>query len=325
MGKETKMDIVSTGQLKAQSISLQVSDRTRCNGSCKCCISRTTPNTAGLDEGGIKICDVADVEKGLDFAKRIGATHAILTGKAEPTQENPGYIYNLIKTCRDRGFLVDMHTNGFLLQDHIKSRHTLHALKQAGLTMVTFSIFHHLPNRHEELTGLKVDFPTLIKEANCLGLLVRCSLVLAKSSIGTTDDVLEFIRTMGDYGVHMVVVRELWLPTIRGNINKEVYEWNYANLVKLYEVSNQFSDMAKLKHKSIVWYQTPILELAPLPWGAKVFAMEGEGCFKDEEHGVNITFALCEENDKGPVMKSIVHKPNGHGYRNWDFNANILY
>jgi len=317
------VEIVSTGQLKAQSISVQVSDRTLCNGSCKCCISRTTPNTAGLKPAGIKKCDMENVHKGLDFAKQIGATHAILTGKAEPTQETPGYIYHLITAARSKGFLVDMHTNGFLLQDHIKSGFGLAALKMAGLTMITFSIFHHDPDKHREIAGLKVDFPALIKEANRLGLLVRCSLVLAKSSIGTMEGVLGFIRAMGEYGVHMVVIRELWLPTIRNGINKEVYEWNHANLVKLYDISNKFDDMAKLRNRSVTWYETPVYELAPLPWGAKVYAMEG--CFTDKEHGVNVTFALCEENDKGPVMKSIVHKPNGHGYRNWDFNGNILY
>ena len=313
------MNIVSTGQLKAQSISLQVSDRVLCNGSCKCCISRTTPNISGP---GLEatLCDMKDVKKGLDFGKRVGITHAVLTGKAEPTQERAGYIYNLISACRNRELLVDFHTNGYLLQSNIKSGFVLAGLKAAGLTMITFSVFHHDPAKHHDITGLHVGFEGLIREANRLGLLVRCSLVLSKSGISTMDGVLEYIRHLGELGVHMVVIRELWIPTICGNINKEVYEWNQKNVVKLYEISNTFGDMAKTK----TWYgDMPIYELAPLPWGARVFAMEG--CFKDEHHGVNITFALCEENDKGPVMKSIVHKPNGHGYRNWDFNANILY
>lgn len=317
------MNIVSTGQLKAQSISLQVTDRTRCNGSCRCCISRTTPNTSGMS-GDIKECGMDDIKRGLTFAKRVGATHAILTGKAEPTQERPGYIYYLMTACRAHGFLVDLHTNGYLLQNHIKSGFMLPELKTAGLTMITFSVFHHNADIHRTITGLSVGFEDLIKEANRIGLLVRVSLVLTKEGIGTFNDVLEFIKYMGNLGVHMVVIRELWIPEFRaGDFNEDVYKWNKANLIKLYEISNEFRDLATRAHQDIGWEQNPVYQLAPLPWGAEVYAMEG--CFDDAEHGVNVTFSLCEENDKGPVMKSIVHKPNGHGYRNWDFNGNILY
>jgi hypothetical protein len=272
-------------------------------------------------------CSLNDVEKGLHFAKRVGATHAILTGKAEPTQEPEKYISDLIYTCRSERFLVDMHTNGFLLQNNIGGDYTLKRLAKAGLTMITFSVFSDDLAVHRDITGLMVDFESLIREANRLGLLVRVSLVLSQAGVGNYNDVIEFIHHFGNLGVHMVVIRELWIPSHAAMIGKEcaakVFEWNKANLVKLHEIVPHFEDMASKAHKSIVWAAAPIYRLAPLPWGAPVFAMEG--CFDDPEHGVNVTFALCEENDKGPVMKSIVHKPNGHGYRNWDFNANILY
>lgn len=305
--------------LKAQSISIQVSNRTLCNGGCKCCISRTTPNTPGMDENK-KLVSSASLKKGLDFAEKLGATHVILTGKAEPTQEPSTYLHGLASKSSDRGFLVDMHTNGFLLQPG-KSKHNLKNLCVYGLTMITFSIFSHDPVVHKNITGLDVDFDNLIREANSLGLLVRVSLVLTKSGIGTVPNVLSFIKHMGNLGVHMVVIRELWLPAsiAPGEQSKAVYEWNNNNLIKLSCVSEPFRELSKLSHKG----QYPMYELAPLPWGARVFAMEG--CFDDPEHGVNITFAHCEENDKNDVIKSVVHKPNGHGYRNWDFNANILY
>jgi len=318
------MNIVSTGQLRAQSISIQVSTRIRCNGGCRCCISRITPNADGIDEK-IQLCDIdEDVRKGLSYATRIGATHAILTGKAEPTQEDYLYIYQLLEECHGVWRLIaDMHTNGFLLQPG-KSKYTLDQLKAAGLDMITFSVFHHRPEIHREITGLKVDFENLIREAVHLGLLVRCSLVLARNGVGTFDDVLRYIKYFGNLGVHMVVVRELWLPEFRaGKFNQEVYEWNHRNFIRLDDIANRFHQLAMMAHKTVAWETYPVYELAPLPWGAKVFGMEG--CFDDPEHGVNITFARCEENDRGPVLKSIVHKPNGHGYRNWDSNANILY
>lgn len=49
-----------------------------------------------------------------------------------------------------------------------------------------------------------------------------------------------------------------------------------------------------------------------------------EGAWPDPSFGVNVTFANCGEN-VAPVLKSIVHKPDGHGYRNWDSNGDVLY
>jgi molybdenum cofactor biosynthesis enzyme MoaA len=264
------------------------------------------------------------VRKALDYAEKLGVTHAILTGKAEPTQESYDYIWRLIQLCRERGLLVDLHTNGYKLQRNVGGDYTLELLSEWGLTMVTFSIFHFDDEIHKEITGLSVNFEKLIREANSLGLLVRVSLVLAKSGIGTVDTLLEFIHRMGNMGVHMMTVRQLWIPTVRpGRFNEEVYRWNKENFVPMYQISDAFAQHASSGEISLAWQKYPIYTLAPLPWGAQVFGMEG--CFDDPEHGVNITFSHCEENDKGPVMKSIVHKPNGHGYRNWDFNANILY
>lgn len=315
------MNIVSTGQLRAQSISIQASTRTRCNGGCKYCISRLTPNVEKADER-VQICDFHDVKKGLNYAKRLGATHAVITGKAEPTQEDVGYICDLIGVCSSKEFLVDMHTNGFLLQEG-KSEHSLEDLVDSGLTMITFSIAHHDPDINAVLMGVRVDYPSLIKKAVGLGLLVRCSLVLCESSIKNEREALSYIRCMGSLGVHMVVIRRLWTPSTYTEKNKEVYEWNRKNEIPLHAVSYGFSTRSKAGSRDSDWIHYPLYELAPLPWGAPVYAMEG--CFDDSEHGVNITFAECDANDAGPVLKSIVHKPNGHGYRNWDFNGNILY
>lgn len=323
------MDIISTGQMKAQSISIQVSNRTRCNGSCKFCISRTTPNTSGLDDEETTFCRIGDVVKGLTYAKRLGATHAILTGKAEPTQEPVRKLVGLIRTCRSHDFLVDMHTNGFLLsksyqqeaeyEEKLRIEPLLDKLVVGGLTMITLSIAHYDPKINQELMGLKIDYETLIRKAAGLGLLVRCSLVLAKSGVYEYNEAAKYIIHMGSLGAHMVVMRELWVPSTFDGKDKGIFEWNKKNHVSLFHIEGGFRDAA-LKKRNI---DCPIYQLNPLPWGAKVYAMEG--CFDDPEHGVNITFAKCDENDAGPVLKSIVHKPNGHGYRNWDFNANILY
>jgi len=74
-----------------------VSNRTKCIASCKGCIAASTQNCADPeDDGRLFPVNLRHLRKGLKFAERCGATHAILTGKADPLQEAPPYIFSLI-------------------------------------------------------------------------------------------------------------------------------------------------------------------------------------------------------------------------------------
>lgn len=311
------MDIMSTGQLRAQSISIQVSERTKCNGHCKFCISRTTPGNNTEKVLYPKKCGFKRLKVGLNFAKTLGATHAILTGKADPTQEDYPYLCNLVTLASRYVPLVDMHTNGLSLQEHGDSR-VIESLVDCGLTMITYSIasFDDVVNR--AIMGIPQSPEYLIKKALDLGLLVRCSLVVNKSGAADFDGVMNYIQAAGDLGAHMVVIREIWIPEIYGDYNREVYEWNVANKVDISDIENTF---IKVSEKPNKW---GLAQRDPLPWGTPVFVVGGNFS-NNSNHGVNVTFARCDEATRGPVIKSIVHKPDGHGYRNWDHNGDILY
>lgn len=308
---------ISHGQSRpwALSFSIQVSSRTKCNGCCKFCIAATTPGTS-IDEVGIKLCDENRLGIGLGYAKNLGASHAILTSKAEPTQEDPDYLCHLVRTAREYLPLVDMHTNGFLLTRGSKSD-LLEKLVEAGLTMVTFSIASFNKKKNKYLMGLEQNTEELIAQALKLGLLIRCSLVVNKS--GETDlyDVLNYIRQAGDLGVHMVVIREVWIPDNIENETNEFFTFNKANQIPIAPLQNQLIKSAEQGND----YGLRLRD--PLPWGTPVFTIDGK--FTDPSHGINITFARCDEASTGKIFKSIVHKPNGHGYRNWDSNGDILY
>ena len=305
-----------SGQMRAQSFSIQVSSRERCNAGCEFCISRTTPGS-GSNEGGIRECSESRLRVGLGYAKQLGATHAILTSKADPTQEDPVYLYRLVQQCREYLPLVDMHTNGILLQKGSKKT-LLKGLSDAGLTMITFSVASFDPWQNQQLMHVKQDIPELVAEANELELLVRCSLVVNQQGMSDSDGVVEYVRQAGELGVHMVVIREVWVPEVYGDYNRDVFEWNQENRIDIKPVQEQFIERAANSGNAF-----GLRQLEPLPWGTPVFVMEG--VFKDNDHGVNVTFARCDEATTGTVMKSIVHKPNGHGYRNWDHNGDILY
>ncbi len=307
---------ISHGQSRpwALSFSIQVSSRTKCNGCCKFCIAATTPGTS-IDEIGIKLCDENRLGIGLGYAKNLGASHAILTSKAEPTQEDPDYLCHLVRTAREYLPLVDMHTNGFLLTRGSKSD-LLEKLTKAGLTMVTFSVasFNNPTNKH--LMGLEQNTEELVTKALEFGLLVRCSLVVNKYGESNIARVMDYIFRAANLGAHMVVIREVWIPDNTQDQNNSVFLWNQINQVPIAPLQSQFMEAVEGN-----LYGLRLRD--PLPWGTPVFTID-EG-LSDPNHGINITFARCDEASTGKIFKSIVHKPNGHGYRNWDSNGDILY
>jgi molybdenum cofactor biosynthesis enzyme MoaA len=307
-----------SGQMRAQSISIQVSDREQCNAGCRFCISRTTPGTANVDRKSVKTCDMRRLRVGLGYAKQLGATHAILTGRADPTQEYEQYLCDLVSAAREYLPLVDMHTNGSLMLPGNPGQNLLKKLRDAGLTMITLSIAHQDQEKNRRLMAQKASAAGLIPIARDLGLLVRVSLVVNQKGVATLQELVDYIQAMGNLGAQMVVVREVWRPETYGDLNKVVADWNYENRIDIGPLQEDFHQIARDRRNTY-----GLREGNPLPWGTPVFLMGG--VFKDPTHGVNITFARCEEANVGSVIKSIVHKPDGHGYRNWDHNGDILY
>lgn len=307
------------GLMAAQSISVQVSDRERCNAGCLFCISRITPNiTADPVNFLLTRCNKDRLCVGFNYARYLGATHVIFTGKADPTQEEPEYLFDMIKTARRYLPLVDMHTNGYNLLPGKSQGNRLKLFVEAGLTMITLSIASFDQGVNAKLMIIKQSGADLIGSARDLGLLVRCSLVVNKQGAADFNGVMEYIKQAGERGAHQVVIREVWVPAVYGQYNQEVYRWNQDNFVDIGAIQQRFIDVAKNGNNNY-----GLRQLDPLPWGTPVFVMEG--VFADKTHGVNVTFARCEESTKGSVIKSIVHKPNGHGYRNWEYSGDIMY
>lgn len=312
-----------SGQMRAQSISIQLSENERCNAGCLFCISRTTPGTsaeAPRRRSDAKICDMRRLRVGLAYARRLGASHAILTGRADPTQEDPEYVLEVIRTCHEYDMLVDMHTNGFLLQEGRPwhRQNMLQRMAEAGLTMITFSIASFKDEENTRLMQINQDPCFLIRGAIDQKLLVRCSLVINAVGVGGPGDLISYLRTAGNLGAHMVVVREVWVPEVYGMWNSDVFQWNTTNKVFIRTLQDWFIEEAQSKRAT---KGLRIRQGTPLPWGTPVFLVDG---FSDPSHGVNVTFALCEEANVGSVIKSIVHKGD-HGYRNWDHRGDILY
>jgi hypothetical protein len=269
----------------------------------------------GIDQK-VQWCNERRLEVGLNLAKRLGATHAILTGKADPFQETKKDLSSLIKITRNFVPLIDIHTNGLVL--HSKSRSLdLAALADEGLTMATFSIASFDPAINRQLMGVPQYPEELIEKALQCGLLARCSLVMNKEGVGDLKGVMDYVRSAAMLGAHMVVVREIWIPELCGEYSEAVYRWNVDNKVPIGPIEDAFKNIAADPTNEYCLQQRD-----PLPWGTPVFV--AGGAFTGG-NGINITFARCDEASSGPIIKSVVLKPNGHGYRNWDHEGDILY
>jgi len=292
---------------------------------CRFCISRITQGNRSQqqDPAQIRYCQMGRVRVGLQYADRLGATHAILTGKADPLQEHPEYLRMLVEQSRRYLPCVDMHTNGLLLQPDQDREGLLKALARGGgeigdgLTMVTFSIASFDPVVNQRLMGKGQDPDFLIAEALKYELAVRASLVVNQQGAADNNGILDYVMEAGRRGVHSVVVRELWVPEVYGPTHRGVFEWNHANFVDIGPLENSF--MAAAQRREIA-----IRRLPDLPWGTKVFGVGG-GQFTDKpEHEVDVTFAICDQPMVDGVLKSIVHMPNGHGYPSWT-RGRVLY
>ena len=315
------MTQVNTGQLRALSVSIQVSDRTKCTAGCEACISRLTPGDDPVC-GDVRLCSMRRLKVGLGFAERAQATHAILTGRADPTQENTDYLCKVIRMAREHVPLVDMHTNGYLMQPGMSKEGLISELADAGLTMITFSLASFDDGVNRSFMHIKHSPADLIQDAVREELLVRCSLLVTKATVPNWDAVYDYIIHAGDHGVDQVVVREVWIPdALAVGANSKVLAWNTANKVNIGPIADECLRIATDRQLS---KHFRIRRLDPLPWGAEVFAI-GKGLFSDREHEVNVTFARCDDGSTGTVIKSIVHDPKGRGRRSWASKGDILY
>jgi len=221
--------------------------------------------------------------------------------------------------------VVDLHTNGWLLQGP-KPKFQLDHLEDAGLSMLTLSVAHDNPEMNRQFMGGHggcVD--PLIRHARDIGLLTRVSLLVHRGGIQNLDDIMRYIQHFGNLGVHMVVIRELWVPagkepTAWPSTKHHPWYWSFHNKVPIAPLEAAFDAIAWTEGH--LRTELRVERREPLPWGQKVFAVSG---FPNKDYGVNVTFARCDEGQNGQIIKSIVHRPDGHGYRNWDSNGDLLY
>jgi len=300
---------VTTGNVEALSLSVMLSTRTRCNANCKACISR---NTGGKTEGEVvEHTNFQRLKSHILRLKAMRGSHVILTEGADPLQERGIYLGRVVSLARECDIpYVDMHTNGLRLQSE-RGKSTLQDLADMGLTHITFSVASFNNEVNREFMGVEQRPFDLIQVARQCGLRVRCSLLLTKETVHDLAGILDYVQGAKAAGVRFVVIREVWAPSIQrlGKVrDSKTLDWCVDNQV---DIDPLIEETAEYAHRA----DTRATELDSLPWGQRVFDI----------YGVNVTYARCDDGQKGQTLKSIVAKPDGELYRGWDNDADVLY
>jgi len=287
------IQLVSTGKTQIQSVSIVPSTRRGCNAGCRSCIAHMTPGTT---ETKPSYCPLHRVRDLLDYGKQGGAMTAIFTSKSEPTldyKDNRESFLEMMAMARDALPQVDMHTNGILLAENTDF---LKDMYDYGLNMLTLSLanFKDPKNRAFMRIGSKAYNPyKIIEQANRLGILMRCSVLLTKQTVSNLSDLLFYIRAAKEAGVDMIVVRELW--NAPETLSDPVSQWCAENFVDSQPIYEAIRAAVKSSENGQKLYGMRFEEVRILPWGTQVFSIDG----------VNVTFANCDEKCPTGTIKSV--------------------
>lgn len=287
------IQLVSTGKTQIQSVSIVPSTRRGCNAGCRSCIAHMTPGTT---EAKPSYCPLHRVRDLLDYGKQGGAMTAIFTSKAEPTLDyldDPGQFIDMMAMARDALPQVDMHTNGILLAEH---ESILANMVDYGLNMLTLSLSSFDENKNRDFMRIKSEAYNphkIIEQANQLGILMRCSVLLTRQTVDGIDSLLDYIRSARDSGVDMVVVRELW--NAPETLSDPVSRWCNTNFVPAMPIYQEIITASESDDGGRSLYGMHFEKVRLLPWGTQTFSIDG----------VNVTFANCDEKCPTGTIKSV--------------------
>jgi hypothetical protein len=240
---------------------------------------------------------ISGLSRGLKYARQLGATHCIITSKADPLQDW-SYVQDIAFQASEYGFLVDLHTNGYLLVRSMIDEFLGH------VDQVTFHTESFDKDVNREIMGIQPPDEEVVRCIVKLGKLVRFTALANKKTLPDVRAVIDYVKRAGALGAQRVAIREL------GTYNK----WCEDNWV---DVVDMFFKMAALTNPHTTG-NALYRRGAGLPTGENVFLFDdppvqltlGSGCFGEADDF---------------TIRSIVHRPDGHGYRSWFDVSNILY
>jgi len=232
---------------------------------------------------------------------RDGLVSVLLTGKGEPLLF-PVQITNYLKHMNHRFPLVDLQTNGILIEDRITA---LQGWRDLGLTLVCISIAHPDPKLSNRLMGIEQDFNywDAVTHLQDLGLAVRLNCTMLKSGVHLSASFDSLVNKAAMQGVEQLTFREVSMPASVGN-------HEIADFVRQEQVTGACH---YLMHYLEMKKATKLLEL---PHGGLIYDYNGQ----------NVALGNCLTGTTDPNdIRQIIFFPDGRIAYDWRYpGARIL-
>jgi len=270
-----------------------------CNAACPFCVSKMTQSAAckQIEVNWNRFYTAMDVVE----QARDGLVNVLLTGKGEPTLF-PKQINDYLTVLNHRFPLIDLQTNGVRVKELSEE---FEQWKWHGLTLVCISVAHPVPQRSNELMGIKADFDywDAVKQLHEIGFAVRLNCTMLKSGVYMPTQFDSMVNSAAIHGVEQLTFREVTMPDNAGN-------HDIVDCVRKEQVPGAAS---KLNNYMLLQGATRLLEL---PHGGLVFDYNGQ----------NVALGNCLTGTTDPDdIRQIIFFPDGRIAYDWRYpGARIL-
>lgn len=308
-----------TSPVSSMSIVIGDAVKARCSGHCPFCVSRMT-NVMGVHDCMFDQ-HLVDWDKVMPqfkaacrYAKTVGVTNILLTGRGEPTLYKDEITRYLTELKPYEFPFVEVQTNGIAIFNgwnsspedcqgvgHV-SESEMAMWMELGLTHIAVSIAHWDPDRNNEIYGAKrkVDLEDLFGNLCRDGFSVRACCLLMKDYVDSIDDFENVVSLCNSWGASQLRISSLGKP--EKPESKAVEAWIDAHRP---ENADKIVDR--------------VLEqghyLRTLPHGAPVF----------DYNGLSVCVADClpRSNSVGNGMQPIFW-PSGRLTYSWEWKGAVL-
>lgn len=155
----------------------------RCNERCRHCYV--------YDEGGQELT-TDQVKKILDDLHNMGVLAILFTGGEVFARSD---IFEILEYAYEKRFAIDIFTNGALLDGDKIIR-----LKALWLKGIHFSVYFHIPEKHDAITQVKGSFEktlTALKACSLIGIPTKIKAPIFAETIDDVDGIISLARSVG--------------------------------------------------------------------------------------------------------------------------------
>lgn len=264
-----------------------------CNANCKFCISRIT---YPIENNGNHLDRLYEVEK---LAKQLGITTATITGKGEPTLEDPSKLLLTIKKLAHTFSMVELQTNGLDLTKEIIKEYYRH-----GLTTISLSRCHFDNEINNSLMGIKQNQPLEEFQKIDFPICKRMSITLCKGYIDNKAAIMAILNQCKAYGFQQLTLHPIGLPKVcKDNKVKEFIKEHELSRTQLVNIESYLKFYGYLIYK--------------FPWGGKMYSV----------NDITVVMGYCldrpEDRERG-TFHSLILGCDGHIRLSWEHKGSVI-